>query len=420
MSENGDRGKILVIGGGISGITTAVEASEAGREVILVEKEPYLGGRVARTYQYFPKLCPPMCGLEISIRRLRAPGRVKIFTMSEVERITGEPGNYRATIRQNPRLVNENCTCCGECAKICPVERDNDFNWGVDKNKAAYIPFESAFPQRYVIDEKVCEGTSCAKCVEACAYQAIELEQKPSTVEVEVSAVVFATGWAPYDAAKIENLGFGRYPNVVTNVMMERLAATNGPLDGKVTRPSDGKEIESIAFIQCAGSRDENHLKHCSGVCCLGSLKQATYVRSLYPDAEIYIFYIDIRAPGRLEDFYAARQEDEKIHLIKGKAAKIEEDSASGDLIVEAEDIMGGGRLRQRVGMVVLATGITPSAIETELPVELVRDEHGFLVAEQSQPGLLAAGCAKRPVDVASCVRDATGTALKALQNCVR
>jgi quinone-modifying oxidoreductase subunit QmoA len=282
--------------------------------------------------------------------------------------------------------------------------------------KAIYIPFEQAYPPRYVIDPDTCKGTSCNKCVEVCDYKAIDLGEKASTMEFDVGAVVFATGWQPYDAAKIEPLGFGRHRNVITNVMMERLAAAGGPTGGKISRPSDGGEIKSIAFVQCAGSRDENYLKHCSGVCCSASLKQSTYVREQYPEAQIYIFYIDLRTPGRLEDFLQARQEDEKITLIKGKVANIEED-ASGDLTVMAEDVLGGGLVRQKVNMVVLAAGIVPSEIGTEVPSGFVRDEHGFLVAEQSQPGILAAGCAKRPVEVAACVRDATGTALKALQN---
>jgi quinone-modifying oxidoreductase subunit QmoA len=410
---------ILVIGGGISGISTAIEASEAGYPVVLVEKNAYLGGRVVQSYQYFPKLCPPICGMEINFRRLKTSGRVRHLTLAEVQKITGEPGNYRATIVQHPRFVNENCTACKECVDVCPVERPNKFNWNFDKNKAIYLPYEAAYPLRFVIDPDVCEGTSCAKCVEACRYNAIDLNEQERTEELEIGAVVFATGWEPYDASRIENLGFGTYANVVTNVMMERLSAINGPTAGNIQRPSDGKEIGSVAFVQCAGSRDENHMKHCSGVCCLASLKQATYVRTQYPDAQVYIFYIDVRAPGRLEDFYAERQKDDKITLIKGKVAKIEEDPTSKNLTVTAEDVLGGGRVHQEVDMVVLATGMAPTPLHIDVPSGLKIDEHGFLVAEQNQPGILAAGCSKRPVDVAACVRDATGTALKAIQNCV-
>jgi quinone-modifying oxidoreductase subunit QmoA len=410
---------ILVVGGGISGISTAIEASEAGYEVVLVEKNAYLGGRVIQSYQYFPKLCPPICGMEINIRRLKSSGRVHHLTLAEVEKITGEPGNYRATIKQQPRFVNEKCTACKDCVEACPLDRPNMFNWNMDQTKAVYLPHEAAYPLRYVIDPDVCEGASCSKCVEVCKYNAIDLNEQPCSEEIEVGAVVFATGWEPYDAAKVENLGFGKYENIITNVMMERLSAVNGPTGGQIKRPSDGKEINSIAFVQCAGSRDENHLKHCSGVCCLASLKQATYVRSQYPDAQVYIFYIDVRAPGKLEDFYVAQQADEKISLIKGKVAKIEEDPQSKSLTVTAEDVLGGGRVHQAVDMVVLATGMVPSKLNIDVPNGLIIDEQGFLVAEQNQPGILAAGCSKRPVDVAVCVRDATGTALKAIQNCV-
>ncbi|MGD8868954.1 MAG: heterodisulfide reductase subunit A, partial [Gemmatimonadales bacterium] len=226
----------------------------------------------------------------------------------------------------------------------------------------------------------------------------------------------WATGWNPYDAERIENLGFGRHPNIITNLMMERLASANGPTGGKISRPSDGKEINSVAFVQCAGSRDENYLKYCSGVCCLGSLKQVRYVRERYPEAQIYVFYIDIRAPGRLEDFFVATEKDEKLSLIKGKVAKITEDATSGLLEVEAEDTLSGEKIAQKVDLVVLATGMVPVAAgEAQVDGGLQTDEFGFLTTEQDLPGMLAAGCAKRPIDVATCVRDATGAAMKAL-----
>ncbi len=421
MTANGNRGKVLVIGGGISGITVAIEASEAGCEVVLVEKQPYLGGRVAQMNQYFPKLCPPSCGLEINFRRIRTSPRIRCLTLSEVEKITGTSGRYRATIRRRPRLVNNRCTACGACVEACPVQRPDDFNYGMSSTKAVYLPFDAAYPLQYVIDPSVCPGAQCGKCLPACPYQAIDLAAKPETVEVEVQAVIWATGWDPYDAGKIDGLGFGSLPNVITNVMMERLASANGPTAGKIQRLSDGKPPGAVAFVQCAGSRDENYLKHCSGVCCMGSLKQARYVRQQYPDAQIYIFYIDIRSPGRLEDFYAATQKDEKLHLIKGKVAKVALDAAGGDLVVEAEDVLSGRRVSQKVDLVVLATGMVPAgaADRIEPDAGLRRDEHGFLTDDQPLAGLLAAGCSKRPEDVASCVRDATGAALKALQSCV-
>jgi len=420
MSDNGKRGKVLVIGGGISGITAAIEASEAGCEVILVEKNPYLGGRVIRMNQYFPKLCPPSCGLEINFRRVRTSPDIRCLTQAEVEEISGSPGHYWATIRKDPRFVNSKCTACGDCVEVCPEERPNEFNYGMGKTKAIYLPSALTHPMQYLIDDTVCPGTECGKCLAACPYEAIELEMKAETFEVEVQSVIWATGWEPYDATKIEGLGFGEHEDVITNVMMERLASPSGPTAGKIQRPSDGKEIESIAFVQCAGSRDENYLEHCSGVCCLGSLKQTRYVRDQYPDADIYVFYIDIRAPGRLEDFFVAVQEDENVELIKGKVAKISRDPGGG-LVVEAEDTLSGDRVNQNVDLVVLATGLVPTNAGTrlELDGELQRDKHGFLTNDQPLAGLLGAGCAKRPVEVSACVRDATGTALKALQSCV-
>ncbi|MHC4445145.1 MAG: FAD-dependent oxidoreductase, partial [Planctomycetota bacterium] len=406
MSGNGKQGRILVIGGGISGLTAAIEASQAGCEVVVVEKNAYLGGRVAQMNQYFPKLCPPSCGLEINFRRIRTSPRIQSLTLSEVEKIVGAPGNYQVTIKCHPRRVNNKCTACGACVEACPVERPDEFNCRMGSTKAIYLPFDMSYPLQYVIDNSVCPGAECGKCLPACPYDAIDLDMKSESIEMEFQAVIVATGWDPYDAGKIEDLGFGTYPNVITNLMMERLASSSGPTGGKIQRPSDGKEIENIAFVQCAGSRDENYLKHCSGVCCMGSLKQANYVREQYPEANIYIFYIDIRSPGRLEDFYAAMQKDEKLQLIKGKVAKITEDAASGDLVVEAEDTLSGDRVNQKVNLVVLATGIVPAdaGVRIESNGCLQRDEHGFLTGDQPQAGLLGAGCAKRPVDVAASV----------------
>jgi quinone-modifying oxidoreductase subunit QmoA len=325
------------------------------------------------------------------------------------------------TIRRHPRRVNSKCTACGECVGACPVDRPDEYNFGMGTTKAIYLPFAMAHPLRYVIDQSVCPGTECGKCVPACPYDAIDLDMEPQIVEVEVQAVIWATGWDPYDAARIDGLGFGTHPDVITNVMMERLASSGGPTAGTIQRPSDGREVESVAFVQCAGSRDENYLKHCSGVCCLASLKQTRYVREQYPDARIFIFYIDIRAPGRLEDFYAATQADEKVELIKGKVARITANPTGGKLVVEAENTITGQAIRQEVDLVVLATGMVPvhAAVQIDLDGRLDRDEHGFLAPEQPLAGMMGVGCAKRPVDVATSVRDATGAALKALQSCV-
>ncbi|MFC1953209.1 FAD-dependent oxidoreductase [Chloroflexota bacterium] len=409
---------ILVIGGGISGITAAVEAAEVGYDVYLVERNPYLGGRVARMNQYFPKLCSPYCGLEINFRRIKNNPKIKVFTLAEVENITGKEGNYDITIKQTPGLVNGNCTACGKCVEVCPVERSNDFNLGLDNTKAVYLPHSLAYPMKYTIDTKVCQGAECSKCVSACQYDAIDLGMQTQKLEINVGSVIFSTGWGPYDATKLDNLGYGQYSNVITNVMMERLASLNGPTQGKIVRPSDGKEVNTIAFVQCAGSRDENHLPYCSSVCCLGSLKHVTYIKEQNPDAKVTVFYIDIRAPGTLEDFYNKVQVYENLSLIKGKVAKIEEDPQTKELTVEADDTVSGTKTREKVEMVVLATGIVPNGLEAKMPDGITFDNYGFIASEI--PGIYAAGCSKRPADVADSVRDATGTALKAIQSIVR
>jgi quinone-modifying oxidoreductase subunit QmoA len=407
------RAETLIVGGGIAGMTAAIETAELGKQVILVERNPSLGGRVAALSQYFPKLCPPACGMEINLKRMRSNPNVRILTLAEVEKVSGSAGSYEVQIRLNPRYVNQRCTCCGECEKVCEIEREDAFNHGLSKTKAIYLPHLMAYPPRYVVDPAHAGDDRMKKCAEACEYDAIELDMQPRTLTASVGSIVWATGWKPYDATRMENLGFGTYPNVITNVMMERYASENGPTEGKIVRPSDGGEISKIGFVQCAGSRDENHLPYCSSVCCLASMKQATYVRERYPDAEIHIFYIDIRSPGRMEDFYTKVQEDEKFFFHRGKVGKITESSNNG-LILEAENTLTGEITRTEVDMAVLATGMVPNTAEEPPPMGTALDEFGF-IAPDPAAGIIGAGVATRPVDVATAVQDATGAALKAV-----
>ncbi len=414
-------GSIMVVGGGISGLTTALEAAEVGYEVILVEKNPYLGGRVAQLNQYFPKLCPPTCGLEINFRRIKDNPRIKVLTLAEVEKVSGAPGSYDVAVRITPRYVNENCTACGACAEACQTEIANDFNFGMDRTKGAYLPHAMAFPARFVICPQIIGTEDARRCKEACKYDAVDLEMQPKTLDLQVGAIVWATGWEPYDASRIDNLGFGRYQNIVTNMMLERMAAFNGPTQGKIQRPSDDKAPQSIAFVQCAGSRDENHLPYCSYICCMASLKHATYVRAQYPEAKVYIFYIDLRAPGqRYEKFYQKIKEDPNVFLIKGKVAEVSEDPHTGNLTVVAENAVTGQKIHQTVDMVVLATGMQPTAANVKLPADLKYTDDGFIINDFEKGGMFAAGCANKPADVVSCNQNATGMALKAIQTLKR
>jgi quinone-modifying oxidoreductase subunit QmoA len=411
---------ILVVGGGMSGITAALEAAETGYDVVLVEKNPYLGGRVAQLHHYFPKLCPPSCGLEINFKRMKLSPRVRFFTMAEVTNISGEKGDYDVTVRVSPRFVNEKCTGCGKCAEVCDVEIENRFNYGMNKIKAAYLPHDFAFPMRYVLDPVIVGTEEGKKCREACAYDAIDLDMKETTFDLKVGAIVWAAGWTPYEASKVEYYGFGQYPNVITNVMMERLAAFGGPTGGKILRPSDGKAPKNVAFIQCAGSRDENHLAYCSGICCLASLKQATYLREQYPDSKATVFFIDIRANDRLEDFYVKVKEDPQIAFVKSKIAMITQDEATKDLLLEGENTRTSKQIRDRFDMVILATGMVPNKPPMEGVPEVRYDDYGFMVSDEGKAGIFGAGCVKKPLDVATCVQESTAAALKAIQTVAR
>ena len=405
---------ILVVGGGISGVTAAVEAAETGYEVILVEKEPSLGGRVAQLRYYFPKLCPPACGLEINYRRIKTNPRIKVYTMAEVTEISGGPGNYKVKVKIRPRYVNDNCTACGECEKVCQGERESDF--GLGKTKAIYLPYPVSFPMKYVLDKDALAPGDLDRIMAACKYNAIDPDMKEENLELEVGAIIWATGWKPYDATKLDNLGYGKFENVITNMQMERLASPWGPTGGKILRPSDKTFPKKVAFVQCAGSRDENHLPYCSYICCLASLKHSLYLAEQDPEAEAYIFYIDLRTPGRYEKFLRRAQEEARINFIKGKVAKIEEDPETKDLIVTAEDTLSGKKINERVNMVVLALGMQPSIAGVSIP-GLQTDENGFVISTE---GIIACGCAKMPLDVMTSNETATGAALKAIQTIIR
>ena len=407
---------ILIVGGGIAGITAAVEAAESGYEVFIVEKEASLGGRVAQLSKYFPKLCPPYCGLEINFQRMRGNRRIRVYTLAEVDSISGVPGDFDVTIKQNPRYVNDRCTGCNKCVEVCPVDRPNTFNFGMDTTKAIYLSHAMAFPRKYAIDDSVCQLTDCGKCVDACPYGAIDLSMETRTFPLKVGAVIMATGWKPFDAARIDNLGFGRYSDVITNVMMERLAAPDGPTGGRVVRMSDGQPVNTAVFVQCAGQRDTNYLGYCSGICCLGSLKQATYVREANKDAKVFIFYIDLRAPGTYGFFSKRVLDDPNITAVKGKVAKVVEDPGAGKLVVEAEHILSAEKVSVEADLVVLATGMVASMSDGRPNATIGYDADAFVLPDESSPGIFPAGCARGPVDVATATQDATAAAMKAMQ----
>lgn len=343
---------VLVVGGGIAGLTAALEVAEAGCDVVIVEKSENLGGWLGRFYKDFPSHPPYRHMGEIDtvarIQTVMAHPRITVLTSAEVEQISGQPGSFSVTIRQGN-----------------------------------------------------------------------------NTVETLVGAAVLATGWQPYDATKLEYLGFGKYPNVVTSLAMEEMA-TRGP----IVRSSDSKRVRSVAFIQCAGSRDPDHLPYCSSVCCLASLKQALYVRERNPDADIYILYKDMRTPGQYEDFYRRVQEEDRVFFAKGEVTGVTEDG-DGNLMVSVEGSLLGEKVQLKVDMVVLAVGMVPTtALSPVLHLQyrqgpgLPTARYGFADSnyicfpyETRRTGIYAAGCVRQPMDAVSSEEDATGAALKAVQS---
>ena len=405
---------ILVVGGGISGMTAALEAAECGKQVILVEKNPTLGGRVSQLYKYFPKMCHPTCGLEINLRRIKSNSNIRVLSMAEVTQISGDSGDYQVDIKLQPRYINENCTACGECSKAATSEFDDEFNYGLKKRKSVYLPHNMAFPQRFVLDARIASTDEAKKIKEACSYQAVDLEMQEENLSLKVGAVIWSTGWKPYDANKIQPYGYDRFDNVISNVEFERLLDPSGPTGGKILRPSDGKEAKNIAFIQCAGSRDHNHLKHCSRICCMATLKQTRYVLdALADEANVSIYYIDIRAIDRIDDFYQQVKANKNVTLIKSKVANILEDK-EGNPVLHGVNTEGYHRYANNHELVVLATGMEASV--ANFPMDITLNEEGFIEADAKNGAIFAAGCSADALDVNRAVQNATGAALKAIQ----
>ena len=405
---NVEKKPLLVVGAGIAGVTVALEAAEAGQEVVLIEKDPSIGGRVLKNHQYFPKMCPPTCGMEINVKRIEKNPRVTVMLSTQVKGAEKVGGGWKVTLRHAPEYVTNACTACGDCIKVCPATVADPYNLGMSKVPAVRLAHAEAWPRRYTLDRQACPS-GCAKCAEACKLKAIVLDAKERDEQLEVSAVVVATGWSPYPLEKLTQLGGGALKDVISNVQLERLAAPNGPTGGKIVRPSDGVAPKRVAFVQCAGSRDVNHLAYCSAICCLASAKQAQYVREQLPDAAITMYYIDRRTPGRNE-LMLTELEALKVKLVKGKVGKITA-GRGGALSMRVEDQEAGKLGEAEADLVVLATGMMPAA---ELPLSAKRDADGFVVDDRAAR-VFAAGVARRPEDVAATVRDATGAAAKAL-----
>ncbi len=421
--------RALVIGGGIAGIQTALDIANGGYEVVLVEKEPSIGGHMAQLSETFPTLDCSQCILTPKMVEVSKHPKIKLITYAEVESIEGSVGNYKVKIRKKAAYVDrEKCTGCGLCMEKCPKKVLSEFDRGLSKRKAIYTPFPQAVPNKPVIDASSCiylNTGRCGICKEVCPVDAINFEDKDEYIEEEVGAVVVATGYELYPKERLSEYGNGRYENVIDSLQFERLLSASGPTGGEIKRPSDGKVPKEIVFIQCAGSRDpEKHKSYCSKICCMYTLKHAMLYKHKVPDGQAYIFYIDIRSAGKdYEEFVQRGIEEDRVVYIRGKVSKIFE--KNGKVVVWGVDTLLGKKVEILADLVVLAMAVEPTKEGVELAkrLKLQVDKDGFLKeahpklrpVEAMSAGFFFAGACQGPKDIPETVAQASGAAAKVL-----
>jgi len=423
--------RALVIGGGVAGIQAALDLADMGVEVVLVEREPSIGGKMARLDKTFPTLDCSACILTPRMVEAGQHPNITLMTYSEVERVRGYVGNFDVDIRRKAAYVDfDKCVGCGVCQEKCPRKAPDPFNGGEKASKAIYIPFAQAVPKVAVIRPEYCtyfEKGKCRVCEKFCEAKAIDFEQQDRIVTEKFGVIVVATGYDLFDyKANYPEYGMGRYPDVISALEYERLMCASGPTEGHIVRPSNGEEPKTIVFIQCVGSRDEKVGRpYCSNVCCMYTAKQAIMTKEHDPEVHSYVFYIDIRAGGKgYEDFITRAQQEYGVTYIRGRVAKIFE--RNGKTVVRGEDTLLGEQVEIEADLVVLATGIGPSEGAKELAstLHVSSDNYGFFTeshpklrpVETQTAGVFLAGCAVAPKDIPSSVADASAAAAKASQ----
>ena len=417
---------VLVIGGGIAGVEASLDLADKGYKVYLVERRPTIGGNMALLYKVFPTNdCAP-CILAPKTAYANMHTNITLLTNSQVANVQGHVGNFQVKVQREPRFVEENkCTGCAACVEKCPAKAPNEYFAGMGKRKAIYIPFPQAIPRKAMIDAEDClyfQKNVCRVCEKICPAGAINFEQKPETIDLNVGAIIVATGFEEYDPSEKSEYGYGLYPNVVTQFQLARLLDIDGPTKGQLLRPSDSKEPRTILMIQCVGSRDEKANVYCSSVCCMYALKHAQIIREMVlPDAEIYICYTDIRTTGKGYEEYYTQTRDLGINFIRGKPSKIVEDPKTKNLIVAVEDTLMGETLTFEADLVVLSCAMRPSQGTKEL-AEMLRieiGENGFLKeahpklrpVETNVRGIYICGCAQGPKDIPDAIVQAKAAA---------
>ena len=424
--------RALVIGGGIAGIQTALDIADAGFEVDIVEKKPTLGGKMTQIDKTFPTLDCAACILTPKMVEAAQNEKIKIYAYSEVEAVKGFVGNFHVTIRKKARYVKEDvCTGCGLCTEKCPQKKvPNDFNLGLDTRRAIYIPFAQAVPKIATIDADYCtmlKTGKCGVCSKVCTAGAIDYKQQDTLVEQEYGAIVVATGFNPIKLDKFDEFAYSQSPDVVSSLEFERLMNAAGPTGGTLLRPSDGTHPKTLVFVQCVGSRCDGAEKgkpYCSKICCMYTAKHAMLCREKYPDTDVYVFYIDVRTPGKnFDEFYRRAVEEYGVHYIKGMVGKVVPEN--GKLKVQASDLIGGRQLHIDADMVVLAAAIEPDETARPLATMLTAsmDTNDFFTeahpklrpVESPTAGIFLSGACQGPKDIPETVAQAGAAASKVI-----
>ena len=424
--------RALVIGGGIAGIQTALDIEDAGYEVDIVEKEPTIGGKMTQIDKTFPTLDCAACILTPKMVDCAQNEKIHIYSYSEVEAVKGFVGNFQVTIRKKARYVKEDvCTGCGLCTEKCPQKKvPNAFNLGMDNRRAIYIPFAQAVPKVATIDANYCtmlKTGKCGICSRVCTAGAIDYTQKDEHIVREYGAIVAATGFNPIRLDKFDEFAYSQSPDVVSSLEFERLMNAAGPTAGTLLRPSDGKHPKTIVFVQCVGSRCDGGEKgkpYCSKICCMYTAKHAMLCREKYPDTEVYVFYIDVRTPGKnFDEFYRRAVEEYGVHYIKGMVGKVVPEN--GKLRVQAADLLDNRQLHIDADMVVLAAAIEPDASARELATMLTAsmDTNDFFTeahpklrpVESPTAGIFLSGTCQGPKDIPETVAQAGAAAAKVI-----
>jgi heterodisulfide reductase subunit A len=413
---------VLVVGGGIAGCQAALDLAHAGYQVYLADSSLSIGGTMAQLDKTFPTLDCSICILGPKLVEVATHARIELLTFARINRISGQAGNFAVDLTLKPRYVDmSKCVGCGACAEVCPVIVPSRWNLGLKPRKCIRIIFAQSVPLRATIEKEYC--IDCRMCTGVCEHQAINLEDVPHSRRLQVGAIVLATGTRPFDPSLKSEYGYGRIPAVITNLEYERLVCATGPTQGAlVTR--EGREVESLAFIQCVGSRDRRFLPYCSGYCCTASIKEAMLALEHNPEIRVTIFYNDIRTSGKGFEELFRRAQKAGVRFVKGLPGKIREDGA-GRAVVCYEDLVNGGRKELAVDLAVLAVGLDASSEGLpfrDLPPE--RDSFGFYQTrhavlqplESSTPGVFLAGASQGPKDISETVCQASGAAARVMR----